>query len=252
MDRRRLNRVTMAFIVLVVLVLALMLAGSMRPASHITLPGEAENTGDAPGDIGLDGDALTVVEIRPETVQAAIATLARPEAYQRTVRVQQFWDGGSGGFDTAVSVGGGWTRTDRVLPDGRTRHTLTDGETTHIWYDSERDVYTGPAGEITADNEQAIPTYEEILILPPESIAAADYRAIADDMNCIYVETAEDEAGYVLRYWVSVDNGLLAAAEKLLDGETIYRMSGLLVDMTAPEEDLFTLPDGTVLFHEGK
>lgn len=60
-------------------------------------------------------------------------------------------------------------------------------------------------------------TYEDILALPPERIAAADYRAL-EGVNCIYVETEPDEAGYVERYWVSVSSGLLAAAERECDG----------------------------------
>ena len=82
--------------------------------------------------------------------------------------------------------------------------------------------------------------------LPVETIATADYRVISG-VNCIYVETAADEDGYVLRYWVSVDTGLLTAAEKLLDGESVYRMAGLTVDQTLPPVSDFTLPDGRVL-----
>ena len=245
MDRRRMNRVTLGFIAIVVLILVLMISGTMRPADHITLP-----SGTGTGDAGTDGetageDALAVVEVTPQTVQAAIATLARPEAYHRTIQVQQFWDGGSGGYDTTVTVSGSWTKTDRLLPDNRTRHTITNGETTWIWYDDSEEMYVAPSGSISADNEQGIPTYEDILDLPAEQIAQADYRTIAEDLSCIYVETAPDSAGYSLRYWVSVETGLLVAAEKLVDGETAYRMSSLNVDLTAPEREDFQLPDGS-------
>ena len=106
-----------------------------------------------------------------------------------------------------------------------------------------------PAGEITADDEQSIPTYETILDLPMETIAAADYRSTSG-INCIYVETAEDDLGYVQRYWVSVDTGLLVASERLQDGETIYRMASLTADLSTPSTDRFILPDGTVLLDE--
>ena len=74
-----------------------------------------------------------------------------------------------------------------------------------------------PAGDITPDDEQAIPTYETILDLPVEDIAAADYRSVSD-VNCIYVETVQDPEGYTQRYWVSVETGLLVASERLLEG----------------------------------
>lgn len=242
MDKRWRNRITAAFLAVTVLVIALMLGGTLRRTSRITLPAGEQ----APGHTAAAGDALAVIEVTPETVQTAIATLSRPREYRRTVTVEQLWTGGSGTYETAAAVSGSWTRTDRTLAGGRVRHAITDGETTYIWYDSEREVYTAPAGGISADNEQTIPTYEEILDLPADSIAAADYRTISG-VNCIYLETAADEDGYVLRYWVSVDTGLLTVSERLLDGEPVYRMAALALDQTPPTTADFTLPDGTVL-----
>ena len=146
-----------------------------------------------------------------------------------------------------MTVNGPWTRTDRTMPDGRARHTITGPETVYVWYNNEKSVYSGPVGAVSADVEQSIPTYEDILELSPEQISAADYRTISG-VNCIYVEAAEDDGGYVLRYWVSVDTGLLVAAEKLLDGQRVYRMEALTVDQTEPAATEFTLPDGTSFF----
>ena len=100
-------------------------------------------------------------------------------------------------------------------------------------------------GAVSADNEQCIPTYEDILDLPVEAISTADYRVLSD-IRCIYVEAAEEDSQ--LCYWVSVDTGLLVAAEKLLDGQRVYRMEALTVDQTEPAATEFTLPDGTNFF----
>ena len=54
----------------------------------------------------------------------------------------------------------------------------------------------------------------------------------------------------MLRYWVSVDTGLLVASEKLVDGETVYRMGALSVDLSTPTAADLTLPDGTLLAPE--
>lgn len=245
MDKRWRSRITAAFLAVTVLVIAVMLSGTLHRTSRITLPAAEQ----APGQAAVGGDALTVVEVTPETVQAAIATLSRPQKYSRTVTVEQLWKGGSGAYETAAAVSGGWTRTDRTLPGGRVRHALTDGETTYIWYDSDTEVYAAAAGGISADNEQTIPTYEDILNLPVEAIAAADYRTISG-VNCIYVETEEDSEGYVLRYWVGVETGLLTVSERLLDGEPVYRMAALAPDQDLPTEADFTLPDGTVVLEE--
>lgn len=243
--KRTQKLVTWGIVLLVVLVVMLMLASNLRRSSRVILPDTSAAAEDST-EMPAEGGALTVVEVTPETVQAAIATLSRPETYRRSVTVEYLWSGGSGTIEMVTSVSGGWTRIDRTLPDGQTRHTLTDSETAHIWYNEEKTVYSGAAGEISADVEQLIPTYEDVLALPAAEIAQADYRAVSD-VRCIYVETAEDAWGYVQRYWVSVDTGLLVVAERLQDGETVYRMASLTVEQAAPTAELFILPDGTEL-----
>jgi len=249
MDKRNLGRVTWAFVVLAVLVVGFMLISSLGRTSRITLPESSISSEQQEEEQKTDGSMPTVVEVTPQTVQAAIATLERPEEYRRTVTVEQFWTNGSGMYEIMVTAREGWTRTDRTMPDGRIRHTATDGNTTYIWYNNQVPVRTVPAGGISADAEQTIPTYETVLELPTDEITIADYR-ILSDVNCIYVETKEDADGYFLRYWVNVDTGLLAAAEKLLDGETVYRMAALMVEQAVPDETDFILPDGTRLLEE--
>ena len=248
MEKRKLKWLTWGVAIFMVLAVGLMLSGTLRRTSHITLPKPEDSSEQSNQDPNKDGDALKVIEITPSTVQAAIETLARPETYRRTITVEQLWNGGSGSYEISTAVKEGWMRTDRTMPDGRVRHTITGSETVYVWYNNEENVYSGAVGAISADAEQSIPTYEDILELPVEEIAAADYRMISD-VSCIYVETAEDDAGYVLRYWVSVDTGLLAAAEKLENGFTVYRMAALAVDQTSIGEDSFRLPDGKDLLN---
>lgn len=251
MDKRKLNWITWAVLALAVVILALMLGGSLSRTAHITLPSSDPPRDPSAGDGGDTSGALTVVEITPETVQAAIASLSRPESYGRSVTIEYLWEGGGGKHELSTAVRGPWTRTDRSLPDGRTRVSVTDGEVTYIWYgyDSGAQVYTAPAGDISADDEQSIPTYEDILDLPAGDIVTADYRSL-DTLTCIYVETAADSAGYTTRYWVSVENGLLVQAERLLGEEAVYRMTSLNMDQAEPDASRFTLPDGTVLLDE--
>ena len=247
MDKRKLNRITWAVLALAVMIIALMLGGNLNRTAHITLPSSMPPRDPAAGD-GPGSGALTVVEITPETVQSAIGSLSRPESYGRSVTLEYFWPGGGGTQELYTIVRGSWTRTDRSLSGGRTRISITNGQETYIWYgyDSGAPVYSAPAGAISADDEQSIPTYEDILELPVEEIVLADYRML-ETLRCIYVETAADPAGYSLRYWVSVDTGLLVQAEKLLEEETVYRMTSLYVDQTEYDASRFTLPDGTVL-----
>ena len=248
MDKRKLNWITWAVLALALVLAALMLGGSLTRTTHITLPPSNPPRDPSGGDGASGADALMVVEITPETVQAAIRSLSRPESYGRNMTIEYLWEGGGGTLELYTIVRGPWTRVDRGLPGGQTRISITNGRETYIWYgyDSGAEVLTVPAGDISADAEQSIPTYEEILNLPTEEILLADYRPL-DALTCIYVETAEDAAGYATRYWVSVENGLLVQAERLLGEEPVYRMTSLYVDQTEYDASRFTLPDGTVL-----
>ena len=244
MDKRNLKWITWSFVTVTVLIVGLMLANTLNRPGHITLPDTTTTPEQSTGDSSTDGDALTVIEVTPETVQAAIATLARPDSYRRTVRIEQFWSTGSGSYELTTTVSDPWTRIDRTMPDGRVRHSIMGTDAVYVWYNNETEVYTAPVGDVTADNEQMLPTYEEILNLPTESIFAADYRRLSN-MECIYVEAEEDI--YSLRYWVSVNSGLLVSAEKLLGEDVVYRMEALAVDTAEPAAAEFALPDGTIL-----
>ncbi len=230
--------------VLTLLIVILLGANSIRRTAHIHLPDENVLQESENGE--TDGSAVNQLSVTPDTVQQVIATLQRPDSYARTVTVEQIWSGGSGTFTSSVFSLYGWTRTDTQLTDGSQRHCITDGVTSYIWYGSEKTFYTGSAGEFSADAEQAIPTYEDVLALPTEQILRAGYRSYADT-ECIYVET-QLSGGITLCHWVDVVSGLLAAAEKY-EGETlVYRMTATTVSDTLLEEQ-FVLPDGTSVLH---
>ena len=163
------------------------------------------------------------------------------------ITIERYYSGGSGVDRSSVSVDGAWMRVDTEQASGAQSHTISNGERTWVWYGGS-ELYYESAAAFTADEEQGIPTYEDILRLDKKRIAAADYRLL-DTVDCIFVETAADDGGYIERYWVSVSDGLLCAAEKLQGEDVVYRMAGMSVDSGNVAEDAFTLPDGTVL-HE--
>jgi hypothetical protein len=246
MDRRKFSAIAIGFGSLVVLVIALLLSNSLRRSSHIVLPAADAAAASASASQSQGGGGVVTVDITPQTVQSAIASLERPASYARVLTCEYLWSGGNASFQATVKVSGGWTRTDTAQIDGRQRHVLTDGSRTYVWYDSQREYYAGAAGDVTADQEQHLPTYEDILQLDADRITAADYRVFAEE-NCIYVETAPDDAGYSLRYWVSTSTGLLTGAERLCKGESVFRAAAQPLLETAPTAADFTLPDGTAL-----
>ena len=244
MKEQKLTPVGVACIFIILLVVAFMVRGSLRQPEKIVLPPEPSTSG--PNDAVIDHEAVDRVEVRPDTVQDVIAVLERPAVYTRTITVERYWSGGSGVSAVVAAAADGWLRLDVTGADGQIRHVITGNGTSYIWYDGSRRVYSGTAA-VDQDAEQGILTYEDILALPAERIAAADYRVL-EGVNCIYVETAPDEADYTERYWVSVDSGLLAAAERESGGEVVYRMAALTVRYDGVDAEDFTLPNGTVLY----
>ena len=245
MGRDKRKWFTGVFVTMTVVVVAVMMFATLRRPERIALPSVEMTSGEVSGEM-TGTESLTLVEVMPETVQAAIATLARPGEYQRTVVVERFWEGGSNSAQSAVAVSGEWTRVDRTLPNGQVRHAVTNGETTYIWYDQESSIRQVAAGMISADDEQLIPTYEDVLELDAAAIVVADYR-IVSERQCIYVETEVDDDGYVRRFWVDLNNGLLNMAETLQHDEVVYRMAAIQVEPLLESVLQFTLPDGTFL-----
>ena len=243
MRKRRVTPIGAAFVALVLLVLLFVVRGALHRPARVVLPQESSSS-DA-SDAALDDSAVGRIAVRPDTVQSAIATLERPARYSRAITIERYYSGGSGVDRSSVSVDGAWMRVDTEQASGAQSHTISNGERTWVWYGGSKLWYES-ASAFTADEEQGIPTYENILHLEKQRIAAADYRLL-DTVDCIFVETAVDDGGYVERYWVSVNDGLLCAAEKLQGEDVVYRMAGMTIDTTAPDADVFTLPGGTVL-----
>ena len=256
MNKNPMRYITIGFCALLLVVVVLLAYGGHRGSGGIVL---AEAPSDGSGVEGSSGENhLNVVEISPKTVQPAIRTLSRPASYSRAQLVETFWSGGSGQSLSQVYVSGGSTRIDTQMADGSVRHMLIrsgedpeDGQTpggalVGVWYDDETEWKLLRGGPAAADLAERMLSYETVLELPPEDIAAAGYQELGGTY-CIYVETAADEAGYVCRYWVSVENGLLYAAERSLDGELVYRFTAGPADSEPPEAALFLLPDGSSL-----
>lgn len=249
MDKGKMGTVTIGVTVIILLTVFLFIlyASFNQDRPQIVLPEESGYSDvTSPGSAENGTDSVTRVEVTTETVQNVIATLNRPEAYLRTITITTCWSGGEGTVTVNSYVSGESVRMDTVLAGGQVRHTIRTAEKTYLWYNSERSVSVVNTGDFSADAEQWIPTYEDLLDMDRTRIAEAGYESYLE-LDCIYAVTAEDSHGYSERYWVSVDNGLLIAAERLQNGQTVYRMEGSNVTVGEPDAALFTLPDGTLL-----
>lgn len=197
--------------------------------------------------------SLVQVAVTPQTVQNVIDTLERWTSYSRTVTVTVTAGGQSRDFVSQVWVDQGWTRVDMALPTGsvETQHTILGEGTLYRWYGNSGDVASWAAEDLAqADLAQRIPTYRDILELDVADITAADYV----DLNgtpCVYVETVQRELGYIERFWVAEQSGLLIQCETVKGEETILKMTSSAINALSLQEMDFSLPDGTILHQSG-
>lgn len=247
MKNKKLSPIGIAFAALVLLVVFFLVRGTLHRSTRIVLPQETDLGEDEDGSLGDLGAGRVIV--RPDTVQSVIATLERPSRYTRSITIERYYDGGSGVDHSTVSLDDEWMRADTERSGGEVSHTISNAERTWVWYGSGTRWFESAAA-FSADEEQGIPTYEDVLAMELSSIAEADY-CLLNNVDCIFVETAADKDGYLERYWISVSDGLLCAAERLCGDDVVYRMAGMTVETGSVADEAFTLPDGTVLHEIG-
>ncbi len=241
-SRERLLYLAVALALMAAVVFSLRLGWFDRETAEVRLP---ETTASLPAGEGpLNAGGLVSASVTPETVQAVIATLARPDSYSRQLRVVNRWEGGSRAWLVNVRQKGSACRI-QIRPedgDGPEKNILTrDGEIT-VWYDDPEESFRrkeNPAA--SADALQMIPTYEDVLVLEPERIIAAGY-VLHGGVWRIMAAAREEPSGYVTVYYISIETGLLESAERR-DGERlIYSMAAQPSDLAAPEDEVFLLP----------
>jgi len=242
MRKQRLTMFTLGIGVLILMVVFFFASTTIRRSDYIRLPDRPADSSGGGSSYEDGASSLPLLEITPKTVQTAIATLSRPESYQRSVEITTYWSGGSATDVLEVAVKGELTRIDEAVSGGSIRHLLTNGIRTAVWFDEESDYALLSAGSFSADMEQRVPTYEDILALDVAEIAIAVY-GVYEGIDCISVLTAEDEWACQTAYWISLESGLLVGAEIRQEDTLIYKMTSLGGE-TVPEDGLFLLPDG--------
>lgn len=255
MDRRR--RSLFAVLIATIIVVAVFSSFAIhlfnRDTHQIRLPDLSEDMNpDQPG-TEADGEGQFVrVEVTPKTVQSVIATLARPQSYYREIRVELWADENTASVTTAkVWVDEDWVSSDVTTPGGMVQHNLVGEGKRWLWYNGDTQAIQIPADRTEADLVQRIPTYEDVLELPREEITSTGYENYSG-VDCVFVEVEQTDLGSYERYWVSVSNGLLIAAERVKDDQLLYRMSTVSIESPAPLGSSFALPDGTVLHTVGQ
>jgi hypothetical protein len=131
-----------------------------------------------------------------------------------------------------------------------TKHILVTEDSVYIWYDNETSPHAFSRREDedlthTADGFSQIVTYEDVLKLDADRILEAGYRE-KNGLYYIYVLTEDPIFGYSISYYISVDTGLLAYAEKKDGDQTVYLMCLVAEEYTRPSNEVFQLPGEAV------
>ena len=255
MERKR--RTLFAVLIATIIVLAVFVSFAItligQEDYQIKLPDLSDDTQTDPtaDPDGSEGSFIRI-EVTPKTVRSVIATLDRPRSYYRELRIELWADNEPSAVTTAkVWVDGGWTRSSVTAPGGLTQHNLVGGEEHWMWYEGDETALVFPADEAVPDIVQRIPTYEDVLELPQRLITAAGYETYAGT-DCVFVEIERKELNSWERYWISVSDGLLVAAERMRDNLVVYRMTAQSMVSPAPLDSSFALPDGRVLHAVGE
>lgn len=210
-----------------------------------TLPGQSVIPPSPDHGASGSGGQYHEIQVSPKNVQSVIASLSRPVSY-----IAQF-------SVTHGSALGSLTRKLRVFKSGELvkieqsdadsnpeKYTLIAGGRVYVWRAGDSRYFSGPQGDISIDDASLLPTYEDILSSPPGSIQSAGLSQLTSGGNCLFTEISDQETGYLWRYDVSLDTGLLAEAEAYRGEQLIYKMSTVSFSAEAPGEDVFMLPDG--------
>lgn len=245
------NRLFIAFAVIVLIVGAMFTSFGRSlftlNTPSVVLPNGKDGASDGSASGSQSGfDSYQTVEVTPQTVQSVIATLERSGSYYREISLETFWEDGSSLSTVQVWTDGGWSHIQQTMPSGVVRHDLVGGDTLYYWYGGAQKYETAQADRLSSDLAQRLPTYETVLDLDPASIVSAGYE-LKNDIPCVLVETVQEKLELAERYWVSVDSGLLVAAEMDQNGQLVYRMTAYSDTFPCPASASFALPDGTVL-----
>ena len=188
------------------------------------------------------------LEITTENVQSVIASLSRADSYHRTAEAVTSWEGGSALYFVESWVSPAGLRT-TVIRDGddEIKNILLLNGTVYIWYE-EGGAVSRTAADASADSTehlrdelQMMATYEDVLDLKKNDIAEAGYVA-SDGGQYITVRVKPDRLGYSDKYYISIETGLLEAAETYCRDKLVYRMNVTGTELAEPAPELFIPP----------
>lgn len=245
-----------ALLVVVVVMASLFIAGSGGDTPAVLLPqgGDPGTVSSDPAGQGAEQENdYPLVEVTAGNVKTVIEkTLSRPDSYYSRVEVRMYWRGGSSLTEAEIWRDGARSRIVLGRGDDDAKSIIISGEDIHIWYEGDTGYYSAKTYDLgslagLADDYLMIPTYEDILDIDDADIISAEYAEHDDygGVGCIAVRAVQAALGYEIYYWISLDSGLLIAADAYEGNELAYSMRQTQYETISPDTESFILSDGT-------
>ena len=225
-----------------------------RDDGVITLPEPTVSSGGSAGsDIG-DSDDLDRIEITPETIQAVVATLSRPDVYSRNMQIGIYWaEDGEKKYSIDTAVRNRVTSLRSSSSPGVDKHIIITPDVIYIWHNGDAVPFSAGVSSPAqwyqlADEWQMLITYEDILTLDRSRIIEAGYVEY-EGADCLYAVYLSPLFGHRITCYISIELGLVVAAEEYDNsGFLLYSMTAGATITGEADEAAFTLPDGTEVF----
>lgn len=228
-------------LVVVAVLLVVRLRGSTVDIPPISVPSPSAEGGSS-GNQGAN-----FLNVDTDTVQELVKSLSRADSYNLGYEQISYYTGGESSAAINIFKSGDKLLINRTQKNINKNILIADGEIS-IWYGESKPVFSALLDDYNysaADGYASLITYEELLKADPRDILDAGYEVV-QDMGCIYVEYRSSgeysDRSYTNRLYISVDTGLLTAAEVLEDNVKVYSLQLHISNMTTPSEAVFELP----------
>ena len=239
---------TLAFVL--ILVIALFILGQReRSQNKIQLPdAHSEISDSTPVDTEGDNNLLSVDN---QNVIDILTSMNRADFYHQLYSVEV-----GNGIDTAASTVELWVceqfKQAQVTTSRNTKTVVSDGENIWIWYVSDHG-YTNflLTEDLTFEDVLGLPAFDYLNVLETAHITEAEYLILEEgnsETACIFLAAQQEEDADV-RYWISLETGLLYEADAMNNSTQVYHVQQTAFDLLASEDEVFSdkfiLPDGT-------
>ena len=252
MSTKRLIGITVIGFVLIAAVIGSMLLTTFlgRDDDEAILLPDTALAQERPNGTSPEQDTPGIVVVTPETIQAVVSTLGRPETYSRVITIMSFWDGGNAEYIVDVSVSSGVTSLRTTPPAGIEKRIIVTQDNLYIWHYGDDYPFVGRPGAVgdgyrTSDEWQMLVTFEDVLNLDINDIIDAGYTVYSGE-DCVFVVYNSPLLGYRREYFISLEHGLVIGAREYDErGELVYSMTAGGITIGEVDPAIFTLPDGT-------